>query len=103
MQNQFIFPNQENDMNLNMATILVYKQDIIKLIDEIIEIDLEIFQNQFKQQQQMFNPFFNQPMMNQNMMMPNMPNMQFMQNQFLNNSQQILEKKCNYRKKNLKN
>ena len=82
MLNQSIFPNQGNNMN----TISLYKQMITKLIDEIIEIDLEIFQYQYLQQQ-MINQFFFQQ--NPNMMMPNM---QFMQNQFMN-PQQILEKR----------
>ena len=80
MQNQFIFPNQANNMN-----IMIYKQEIMKLVDEIIEIDLEIFQHQYNQQQ-MMNQFF---MQYQNMMMPNMP---FIQNQFMN-PQLILEQK----------
>ena len=82
MLNQSIFPNQGNNMN----TISLYKQMITKLIDDIIEIDLEIFQYQYLQQQ-MINQFFLQQ--NPNMMMPNM---QFMQNQFMN-PQQILEKR----------
>ena len=80
MQNQFIFPNQANNMN-----IMIYKQEIMKLVDEIIEIDLEIFQHQYNQQQ-MMNQFFMQYL---NMMMPNMP---FIQNQFMN-PQLILEQK----------
>jgi len=82
MLNQSIFPNQGNNMN----TISLYKQMITNIIDDIIEIDLEIFQYQYLQQQ-MINQFFFQQ--NPNMMMPNM---QFMQNQFMN-PQQILEKR----------
>ena len=81
MLNQFSFPNQANNMN-----IMFYKQEIMKLIDEIIEIDLEIFKHQYNQQQ-MVNQFF---MQNQNMMM--MQNMPFIQNQFMN-PQLILEQK----------
>ena len=54
MLNQFTFPNQANNMN-----IMFYKQEIMKLIDEIIEIDLEIFKHQYNQQQmmnQLINP-----------------------------------------------
>ena len=81
MLNQFTFPNQANNMN-----IMFYKQEIMKLIDEIIEIDLEIFKYQYNQQQ-MVNQFF---MQNQNMMM--MQNMPFIQSQFMN-PQLILEQK----------
>ena len=81
MLNQFSFPNQANNMN-----IMFYKQEIMKLIDEIIEIDLEIYKYQYNQQQ-MVNQFF---MQNQNMMM--MQNMPFIQSQFMN-PQLILEQK----------
>ena len=77
--------------------IMNYKNEIAKLIDEIIEIDSQIFQYQYNQQQ-MMNQFFMQPMMfmNQGMMMPNMQNMpymQFMQNMQFMTQQQIIEKK----------
>lgn len=85
MQNQFMFINQGNN-NINM-NIMFYKQEIMKLIDEIIEIDLENYQKQLEQQQQTINPFLMSPIMNPNMMMPNM---QVMSNQYI---QQILEKK----------
>ena len=42
--NQFMFPNQLNDMNMN-SNILFYKQEIIKLIDEIIEIEYQNMAN----------------------------------------------------------
>jgi len=88
MQNQFAFPNQANNMN-----IMFYKQEIMKLIDEIIEIDLEIFKHQYNHQQMMNQCF----MQNQNMMM--MPNMPFIQNQLMN-PQLILEQKIKlYREK----
>ena len=85
-----------NIMNNDMI-IMNYKNGIAKLIDEIIEIDSQIFQYQYNQQQ-MMNQFFMQPMMfmNQGMMMPNMQNMpymQFMQNMQFMTQQQIIEKK----------
>ena len=85
-----------NIMNNDMI-IMNYKNGIAKLIDEIIEIDSQIFQYQYNQQQ-MMNQFFMQPMMfmNQGMMMPNMQNMPYMQSmqnmQFMT-EQQIIEKK----------
>ena len=42
--NQFMFPNQLNDMNM-YSNILFYKQEIIKLIDEIIEIEYQNMAN----------------------------------------------------------
>ena len=85
--NPLMFQSQQNISN--------YKQDIAKLIDEIIEIDSKILEQQYHQQQ-MFYQFFMNMVMNQNMMMnPNMmmmQNLQFMQNQFMN-PQQILEQK----------
>ena len=88
--------NSFNIMNNDMI-IMNYKNGIAKLIDEIIEIDSQIFQYQYNQQQ-MMNQFFMQPMMfmNQGMMMPNMQNMpymQFMQNMQFMTQQQIIEKK----------
>ena len=85
-----------NIMNNDMI-IMNYKNEIAKLIDEIIEIDSQIFQYQYNQQQ-MMNQIFMQPMMfmNQGMMMPNMQNMpymQFMQNMQFMTQQQIIEKK----------
>ena len=85
-----------NIMNNDMI-IMNYKNEIAKLIDEIIEIDSQIFQYQYNQQQ-MMNQIFMQPMMfmNPGMMMPNMQNMpymQFMQNMQFMTQQQIIEKK----------
>ena len=82
-----------NIMNNDMI-IMNYKNEIAKLIDEIIEIDSQIFQYQYNQQQ-MMNQIFMQPMMfmNQGMMMPNMPYMQSMQNMQFMTQQQIIEKK----------
>ena len=85
-----------NIMNNDMI-IMNYKNEIAKLIDEIIEIDSQIFQYQYNQQQ-MMNQIIMQPMMfmNQGMMMPNMQNMpymQFMQNMQFMTQQQIIEKK----------
>ena len=88
MMNPLMFQSQQNISN--------YKQDIAKLIDEIIEIDSKILEQQYNQQQ-MFYQFFMNMMMNQNMMMnPNMmmmQNLQFMQNMQFMNPQQILEQK----------
>ena len=66
MLNQSIFPNQGNNMN----SISMYKQEIMKLIDDIIEIDLEIYQYQYFQQKMLSQLFLQQ--MNPNMMMSNM-------------------------------
>ena len=81
-----------NIMNNDMI-IMNYKNEIAKLIDEIIEIDSQIFQYQYNQQQ-MMNQIFMQPMMfmNQGMMNP-YPYMQFMQNMQFMTQQQIIEKK----------
>ena len=84
--NPLMFQSQQNISN--------YKQDIAKLIDEIIEIDSKILQQQFNQQQ-MYNQFFMNPMMM-------MQNMQFMQNQFMN-PQEILEQKVQLCKKKKEN
>ena len=89
MLNPLMFQSQQS--------IMFYKQEISKIIDEIIEIDAKIFQQQYKQQQ-ILNQFLTQPMMNQNIMM--MQNMQFMQNQFMN-PQQILEQKIQLYKEKL--
>ena len=96
--NPLMFQSQQNISN--------YKQDIAKLIDEIIEIDSKILEQQYHQQQ-MFYQFFMNMMMNQNMMMnPNMmmmQNMQFMQNQFYESTTNIRTKSSIMQRKKKEN